>query len=214
MYRKYVVILLAFVAGLVPAVLSAQTETRWGITAGGIYNEIHFKQSDILKVDRKLSPSVGLTGEMNIPGIGFSLDASLLYSMRGSKVHFGEYKAWSSLGLGNTNVWMHNIDIPINLKFKWHRMGGLEDKIQPMVYAGPMFSFNVANNQKACDYKTLSVLLRFGVGMELWRRVQITGGYNFSIGETLRTRLLDQNVAKNRFWNVSVTYFFKAGQIN
>ena len=42
----------------------------------------------------------------------------------------------------------------------------------------------------------------------------LTGGYNFSIGETLRTRLLDQNVAKNRFWNVSVTYFFKAGQIN
>lgn len=192
----------------------AQTETRWGVTAGGIYNQIHFKQSDILKVDRAFSPTVGVTGEMNIPGLGFSLDASLLYAMRGSTIHFGDYQAWSSLGLGNEKVWIHTIDVPLNLKFKWHRMGGLEDKFQPMIYVGPTFSFKVSDNLNACRYKGLSVLLHFGLGVELWRRVQIFGGYNFSIGETLRTRLLDENVAKNRFWNVSATYYFKAGRVN
>ena len=55
----------------------------------------------------------------------------------------------------------------------------------------------------------MSVYLHFGVGAEIARRVQVTAGYGFSIGETFHTKLLDENVAKNRTWNATVTYYLK-----
>lgn len=188
----------------------AQTETRWGVTVGANYNELHFKQNDIMTVDRGFGPMAGLTGEMNIQGIGFGVDASLLYSMRTSKLHYGDHKVWSSLGLSSETIQMHYIDVPINLKFKWHKMNGFENKLMPFIAAGPTFSFLAGKNLKDVNkYTAVSVILHFGVGVELFRHLQLQGGYNFSVGETMRTRLLDENIAKNRYWNVSATYFFK-----
>ena len=203
-------IFMAVVAMLAVVAAQAQTSTRWGVTAGANYNQVHFKQSDIMPVDRAFGPTVGLTGELNIQGIGFGLDASLLYSMRGSKLHYGDYKVWSSLGLGDETVRMHTIDVPINLKFRWHKMNGFENTLMPFVAAGPTFSFLVGKNlPDANRYKTVSVVLHFGAGIELFRHLQLQGGYNFSVGETLRTRLLDDNIAKNRYWSLTATYFFK-----
>lgn len=202
------IIMLASLAAGITA--SAQTETRWGITAGVNYNEIHFKQSDILNVTRGFGPQLGLTGEMNIPGVGFSVDGSLLYSMRSGKINYGERTVWREQGLGNENCMMHQIDVPLDLKFKYHNLNGLENTIMPMVYAGPTFSFLVGKNLANVNtYRTVSVMLRMGVGVELFKRWQVSGSYNFNVGETLRTRVLDENNAKNRCWNVSVTYFMK-----
>ncbi len=210
MMKKISRILAVALLGFVALTGQAQTDTRWGITAGANYNEIHFKQSDIMPVDRAFGPTVGLTGEMNIQGIGFGLDASLLYSMRGSKLHYGDYKIWSSLGLGTETVSMHTIDVPINLKFRWHKMNGFENTLMPFVAVGPTFSFLVGKNLPDVNqYKTVSVVLHFGLGVELFRHLQIQGSYNFSVGETLRTRLLDDNIAKNRYWALTATYFFK-----
>lgn len=189
---------------------NAQTETRWGVTAGMNYNEIHFKQQDILNVEKGFGPQVGLTGEMNIPGVGFSVDASLLYSMRSGKINYGEHKAWSSQGLGNESCIMHSVDIPLNLKFKYHNLNGLENTVMPMAFAGPTFSILAAKNLTDVNtYRPVSVLLRMGLGAELYKRWQVSVSYNFNIGETLRTRILDENNAKNRCWNIQATYFLK-----
>ena len=188
----------------------AQTETRWGVTAGANYNEVHFKQSNIMPVDKGFGPMVGLTGEMNIQGIGFGVDLSLLYSMRGGKLHYGDYKIWSSLGLGNETVRMHYLDVPLNLKFRWHKMNGFEDKLMPFVAVGPTFSFLVGSNLRDVNHYTpVSVILHFGAGIELYRHLQLQGGFNFSVGQTMRTKLLDDNIAKNRYWTLTATYFFK-----
>ena len=174
------------------------------------YNSIHFKQHDLLDTERGVGPLVGVTGELNIPGIGFGVDASALYSMRSGKVNYGEHLAWSSLGYGNETVKMHYIDVPINLKFKWHKMNGLEEKIMPLVYAGPTFSFLAAKNCTDLNsYSPVSVYVHFGLGCELMRRVQVAVDYSFGVGETLHTHLLDENVAKNRTWSAHVTYFIK-----
>ncbi|MBR1883026.1 MAG: PorT family protein [Muribaculaceae bacterium] len=208
--KKIALLLLAVVATLSPVMVWGQTETRWGVTAGATYNQIHFKQSDILDVDRGFGPSVGVTGEMNIPGLGFSVDGSLLYTMRSSKIHYGDKLAWSSRGLGSEICRLHYLDVPLHLKLKWHKMNGFEDTLMPMVFVGPSFSFLVGKNlTEVNSYRPVSVMLHFGLGVELYRRVQVSAGYAFNIGETLRTRVLDENIAKNRCWNVSATYFFK-----
>lgn len=189
----------------------AQPERRWGVTIGGNYNEIHFKQTDIFDSDRMFGGSIGITGDMMIPGVGFGIDASILYTLRQGKVHFGDKRAWESQGIETQAVQLHYIDIPLNLKFRYSRLGGLESSIMPFVYAGPTFSFLAGHNKvgNALDYTTVNVLLHAGVGVELFNKVQISGGYSFSVGQNLKTKILDQHEAKLRTWFVQATYFFK-----
>ncbi|MCQ2288494.1 MAG: PorT family protein [Muribaculaceae bacterium] len=210
MKRIKIMAMLVIAAIATSLTAQAQTETRWGVTAGLNYNEIHFKQSDILNVTRGFGPQVGLTGEMNIPGVGFSVDASMLYSMRSGKINYGERKVWESQGLGKENCIMHAIDVPLSLKFKYHNLDGFENKVMPMVSAGPTFSFLVGKNlQNVNTYRPVSVLMHMGVGAEIYKRLQVSVNYNFNVGETLRTRVLDENNAKNRCWSLVATYYLK-----
>lgn len=209
--RRYTKLILMVVALL--AVLSAQAQPvrRWGVTVGGNYNEIHFKQTDIFESDRMFAPSVGITGDMMIPGIGFGVDASLLYTMRQGRLHLGDRRVWESQGLGNEVARQHYIDLPLNLKFRYSNLGGFESTMMPFIYAGPTFSFLVGHNKvgDALRYTTVNVQLHAGLGVELFNKVQVSGGYCFSVGQNLGTKLLDDHVAKYRTWFVQATYFFK-----
>lgn len=192
------------------ATAMGQTSSRWGVTAGMNFNEVHFKQHDILTTSRMAGPQVGVTGEMNFSGIGFGVDGALLYSLKQGKVNYGERLAWSSLGYGNETVAMHYIDVPLHLKLKWHRMGGLESTIMPLVYAGPQFSFlPFASHRALNSYPPVNVYLDMGLGIELKERLQLRAGYNFSIGQSFHTKVLDDNVAKNRTWYFNLTWFLK-----
>ena len=208
---KHIKSILVIVMLVATLCAQAQPQRRWGITVGGNYNEIHFKQSDIFQSDRMFGPSVGITGDMMIPGIGFGVDGSILYTMRQGKVHFGDKLAWSSLGIENQTVCLHYIDVPLNLKFRYSNLGGLESTLMPFIYAGPTFSFLAGHNKvdDALKYTTVNVLLHAGIGVELFNKVQLSGGFSFSVGQNLRTKLLDEHVAKHRTWFIQATYFIK-----
>ena len=188
----------------------AQTTSRWGITAGANFNEVHFKQTDIVPSKRAWGPQVGVTGEMNFSGVGFGVDGGLLYTLKQGKVNYGDRTIWSSVGAGNETVSMHYLDVPLHLKLKWRRLGGLENTIMPLIYAGPQFSFLVGgSNRNLNAYSPVSVYLDLGAGIEVIERWQLRAGYNFSIGQSFHTKLLDDNVAKNRTCYVNLTWFFK-----
>ena len=188
----------------------AQTTSRWGITAGANFNEVHFKQTDIVPSKRAWGPQVGVTGEMNFSGVVFGVDGGLLYTLKQGKVNYGDRTIWSSVGAGNETVSMHYLDVPLHLKLKWRRLGGLENTIMPLIYAGPQFSFLVGgSNRNLNAYSPVSVYLDLGAGIEVIERWQLRAGYNFSIGQSFHTKLLDDNVAKNRTWYVNLTWFFK-----
>ena len=202
--------LLIAVALLAAAATTAQTTSRWGITAGANYNNLHFKQSDIEPTSRMWGPQLGVTGEMNFSGIGFGVEGSALYTLKQGKVDYGSRTVWSSVGAGNETVSMHYLDVPLHLKFKWHRLGGLETSFMPLLYVGPQFSFLLhGNHSELNSYPPVNVYLDMGLGGEFFERWQLRAGYNFSIGQTLHTKLLDENVAKNRTWYVNLTYFLK-----
>ena len=83
-----------------------------------------------------------------------------------------------------------------------------ETTIMPMVYVGPQFSFLLHGTHSDLNsYPPVNVYLDMGVGCELFERWQLRGGYNFSVGQTFHTKLLDDNVAKNRTWYINLTYF-------
>lgn len=202
--------LLIAVCVLTTATAFAQTASRWGITAGANINSVHFKQSDIVPSKTMWGPQLGVTGEMNFSGVGFGVDGSVLYSLKQGKVNYGERTVWSSEGYGDETVSMHYIDVPLHLKLKWRRLEGLETTIMPMAYVGPQFSFLAFGNHKSLNsYPPVNVYLDMGLGVELMERVQIRGGYNFSIGQSFHTKVLDDNVAKNRTWYFNVTWFIR-----
>jgi hypothetical protein len=189
---------------------TAQTASRWGITAGANINEVHFKQTDIAPSKRAWGPQLGVTGEMNFSGIGFGVESGLLYTLKQGKIDYGSRTMWAAVGAGNETVSMHYLDVPLHLKFRWHRMNGLENTIMPLIYVGPQFSFLVgASNKGLNTYPPVNVYLDMGAGIELMERWQLRAGYNFSIGQSFHTKLLDDNVAKNRTFYFNVTWFLK-----
>ena len=190
---------------------SSLAETRWGVTAGVNYNTIHFKQTDLFSSKAQLGGDAGVMGQLLSPGGTFGFDISLLYSMRNGTLNLGEQKVWASQGLGEENCMLHYVDIPIHLKYRFNKLNGVENTVTPLVFAGPVISFLAGHNKLAdqLKYVKVSTSLQFGLGCELFNKVEIKAGYRFGIGESLRTRLLDENTAKNRTFFIMATYYLK-----
>lgn len=183
-------------------------EFRWGPTAGINISNLYWKQK-LISSKTLVGPNVGVMGEIMIPGIGFGVDLGLRYSMHGSKVGFGEKEIWSSTGIENQNVWFHTVQVPINLRFKWTRMDGLEHYVAPFAYAGPMFSFNVSSNDApALEFPAASVGIQVGIGGEFLERYQLSFGYCFGVSYDCRTIKLDNFSARTNSWMLNVAVLF------
>jgi hypothetical protein len=193
---------------LLATALSASAEFRWGPTAGVNFSTFHWKQP-LLDTSSRTGFQAGVLGELMIPGIGFGIDLGLNYNMHGAHMNFGDFVVWESDGIKDQNVWMHTIQIPVNLKFKWTRMNGFEQTLAPFVFGGPVFNFNVAtNSQPALEHPAGYVSMQCGAGVELFEHWQISGGYSWGISYEIRTIKLDNYSAQYRGGFVNVTYLF------
>ncbi len=191
-------------------VATAKSETRWGIVAAGNLSTSKFNQS-MIEVNHGFGGGAGLIGEIIIPGIGFAIDGSVLYSLFTSKIHFGDRYVWSSDGFGEERLYNHTIQIPLNLKFKYTNLNGVENTIAPLVYAGPSFAVHLGDGSKGAEavaYRKVGVGIHVGVGCELVRRVQVSVNYSWGINKTFETIKLDEFGAKNKYWRLQVAYMF------
>lgn len=204
--RKYIIICVALLSLVSANVASAQF--RYGPMVGVSFTDLKFNQ-DIISVDGEAGFAGGLFSEMIFPGIGFGFDAGLIYNMKGAKINLGEKKIWSSDGYGNERCMLHYIGLPINLRFKYTNFGGFEDYVAPFVFAGPEFSFLVAHSKiDAFQYAVASVGLTVGLGAELFKNWQLSGGYTWGLSHAIKTVKLDDYCAYNRSWNIRLAYLF------
>lgn len=203
--KKHICLLCLLAAILCSATANAQF--RYGPALGVNFNNLKFTQH-LFTVDRTVGVKAGLATELMFPGIGFGINSGIFYEMRGAKLHLGEREVWHSLGYGNETSMLHYISIPINLRFKWTRMNGLEDYFAPFIYGGPVFSILAGHSQvKALRYSRGDVALTAGLGFELWKNWQVQAGYTWGVTTALQTRLLDDFTAKNRGWNLTFIYY-------
>lgn len=204
MFRKLLVLTIIMTSAFL-----ASAEFRWGPTAGVNFNTLHWKQ-DLAKTTFLTGGQVGIAGELMIPGIGFGIDLGIHYNLHGAHVNFGDYEVWSSSGIHNQNVWLHTLEIPLNLKFKWSRMNGFEQYIAPFVFGGPVFNFTVGTNrQPALEHPAGYVAIQCGLGAEIFEKYQISGGYSWGISYQVRTIKLDNYSAQPRGWFINLAYFLR-----
>lgn len=203
MKKSVIIFLLAIVA-----VFGAHAQFRLASIVGGTLTNLKFKQ-DLVAVDQVFGGQAGVQAEMMFPGIGFGVDLGLIYNLAGAKVNLGERLIWWSQGYGNERVMLHQLNIPIHLRFKYTRLGGLEDYLAPFVYGGPDFNINLAHsNCGAFDVPSGDLALVAGGGVEIMRRWQVSASYSWGMTYVIRTKLLTDFSARSRQWTVRLAYFF------
>lgn len=201
--RLFAVAIIAAVAAF-----AAKGEFRWGPTAGVDFTNLIFKQ-DLIQVDKTVGPTLGVQGEMMFPGIGFGIDIGAMYSMQGARLHLGDKRIWAVDGYGTERSYLHTLSIPVNLRFKWTRMNGIEDYVAPFVFGGPVINFTVAHNKlKAMEYAGGSIGVQAGLGVELWKRWQLQAAHVWGMTYALKAVKLQDYSARERYWTVRATYFF------
>lgn len=193
---------------IISASLSAAAQFRYAPVAGVTVNSLVFKQ-DLVDVWQQVGYTAGVQGELMFPGIGFGIDLGLMYNQQGAKVGLGQKEVWAWQGYGDERVFIHNLMIPVHLRFKYTRLNGLEEKIAPLVYGGPDFNVQLAHGRcKAFEYSGGDLGLTVGGGAELFQRWQVTVSYTWGMTYVLKTRLLDDFSARSRQWMVRVACFF------
>lgn len=202
-FINIVVAVLAFCA-----FLPAKAQFRYGPTVGVDITSLHFRQ-DLITIDNALGYSAGITAEMMFPGIGFGLDLSAVYSLRGAKLSMGEKLMWEWQGYGTERTKLHYLSIPIHLRYKYTRLNGLEEKIAPFAFAGPNFGFLVGHNKiEALEYAGGEVGVDVGVGVELLEKIQVSCGYTWGMTYALKAKILTDYSARNRAWMVRAAWLF------
>lgn len=201
--KKLLITLLVAVAAL-----PAAAQYRWGVVAGADISSYHFKN---YLFDTSSSPgfSAGLMGEIMFPGIGFGMDIGLLYNFHGGKLNLGQKEIWASEGYGNQQCWIHSLRIPVNLKFRYSNLNGLERIIAPFAYAGPYFSLTLGHNHvPALKYPGGCFGLQCGLGAEIIERIQVSGGYAWGMSYEIQTEKLSNVSGRSSGWQIKVAYLF------
>lgn len=200
--------ILTVVISLIAIAFATQAQYRWGVVAGGEVSKFHFRQP-LVPSSNAGGFSAGVMGEIMFPGIGFGIDAGLLYNMHGGKIDLGSREVWAVDGYGNEHLNVHTLQIPVNLKFKYTNLQGVERTIAPFVFGGPVFSFTLAHSDiKAFEFPAGSFALQCGLGAELIERIQISAGYYWGMSYEVRTVKLENFSAKPKGWMFKATYLF------
>lgn len=206
MKRKLVSTIILIAALLLP--LSSNAQFRRSVVAGVNINDLVFKQ-DLVGVSSMVGAQAGVEGELMFPGIGFGLSFGLMYNQLGGQVNLGEKKIWASEGYGNEKLYLHNITIPLHLRFKWTRLNGFEDTLAPLIFGGPEFSILAGHSKcDAIKWAGGDLGLTAGIGAEIFKKWQVTASYTWGMTYSLKTKLLDDYSARQRHWAVRVAYFF------
>lgn len=197
------------------AAAPAAAQFRYAPVVGVTVNDLKFDQK-LFDVNKTVGMQAGMMAELMFPGIGFGMDFGMLYNMAGAKTDLGQREIWASDGFGKQTTMIHNLLIPVHVRFKWTRMNGIEDIVAPFVYGGPDFNITVGHNkikgkegaQNPYIYSGGDLGLTAGGGAELFKRWQVSLQYTWGMTYMLKTRKLDNNAADNRQWAVRVAYFF------
>ena len=202
---KKTIFFLALVATLFLAI-PANAQFKFGPKVGVNISSLSLggDPADNFKSSNITSFTGGLMAEFMVPVIGVGVDASVMYSRKGSDL--------KNL-VDNSTEKQHTdyVEIPINLKYKFS-LPVVGSVMAPFIYAGPSFAFRVGDNfAEQYKAKSFETAINVGVGVELFNHLQIAGQYGWGLGKTME---VESDVfksalnGKSRAWTVTAAYLF------
>lgn len=205
MKNLHKLILVAIVALL--STTTASADIRFGIKAGLNFNKIDYKdvQSN-LEPNNRTGWEAGVMTEFTVPIIGIGADVSLLYARQ----NLDSFKDETFGGKVYDNK--DFLDIPVNLKWKIN-IPVVSSIVKPMIFTGP--DFLVALNKhtiKDIETKTCEIGWNVGLGLELFKHLQVQGSYCIGMNNVVKYTGADFNTvdlkAKKNYWTVTAAYLF------
>lgn len=184
----FLLTLICFVFVAVPT----HAQLRFGIKAGA--NITDYKFGSGLKSDNLSGFTGGVMGEFMVPVLGFGVDASLLYSRKGFSTDIP----------GEKHQYLHYLDVPVNLKWKF----GLPKIASIFILGGPSFNFLIGNSlSDQIKKKDFDLALNIGLGIELLQKIQVAAQYGWGLTNAVKIDLINKN-AKAKGWTLTAAYLF------
>ena len=150
----------------------------------------------------------GIKAEFTVPIVGLCFDASLLYSRMNNAISDDVEGAAKDVTDSDMTYGKNFLEIPINIKYKF-QIPVVASIIKPYLFTGPSFAFKL---DKSIMDKTFQAAWNVGVGLELFRHLQIAGSYGFGMNNVAKEVFNEANVetlkAKNNYWTISAAYLF------
>lgn len=186
----------------------ASADFRFGVKAGLNVNKLDISNPvvSLQNTNNHTGWQAGVMAEFTIPIINLGADVAVMYARQNIS------QASETLLYSNKDF----IDLPINLKWKIG-LPVVGKIISPIIYTGPDFLFAL-NKETLKDVKsnTCEVGWNLGIGLELLRHLQITGGYCFGISNIAEktvdslggVNLTGDMKAKKNYWTISAAYLF------
>lgn len=195
-------------AVMVLTAMASNAQLRKSALFGVGGNSLKYKQ-DLVTMNSIPCFQAGMLSELMFPGIGFGIDFGIYYNLGGAKLDLGERLMWSSQGYGKETLMLHQLTIPFHLRFKYTNLGGMEEILAPFLSVGPDLNVNVAHSScKAMEYAGADVSFSGYLGVELYKRWQVSAGYTTGLTYATKAKVLKDYSARIRQWNLRVSYFF------
>ena len=187
---------------------------RFGVKAGLNLNSLHLKDvKSNFKKDNGCGYTAGVMGELQVPVIGLGFDLSLMYTRMNSDFT-------PNLTTGETveeSICKNFLEIPLNVKYKIG-LPVVGRIVTPYIYTGPSFAVRLDKNAiKNITQQKCQTAWNVGLGVELFRHLQVQGSYGFGmsktvmglINKTVGTEIQQEQIkAKNNYWTVTAAWLF------
>ena len=205
--RLYVILLTTMLA----TTLQAESLVKFGLKGGMELMEMDFN-SDALRESNRAGFYIGPILKFQLPVVGLTVDASVMYNQRDLKVEDESVKQQSLL-------------LPANV----HYGVGVGDVVTIFASAGPQICFNLGddifqwkdkqNNNNKYSLQNTLISFNVGLGVTLAKFLEAGVYYNIPTGktgdftwETLETELKNQTwnsaKSKNNAWHVAIVFYF------
>lgn len=228
--KKFFSIVLATVA--LVAAPAANAQLRFGAKVGANFSNLSWDSAKDL--DFKGTSLTNFTGGVTAEWIfiaGFGVDASVMYTAKGTKYEISEdvvgdaataafnavFGTTDPVEVENT---VHYIEVPINLKYKL-QLPGVEKIVAPFIYAGPSFAFKVGesikglgetikNSGELIKNKDFDVAINLGIGVEVIKHINLAVQYGWGLGTASEFTLSNafKADAKSGAWTITLGYMF------
>ena len=212
-YKKVILTLLVAILGI--GAMNAQF--RFGVKAGLNLNSLHLKDvKSNFKKDNGCGYTAGVMGELQVPVIGLGFDLSLMYTRMNSDFT----PTTGTLGQGETfseSISKNFLELPLNVKYKIG-LPVVSRIVTPYIYTGPTFAFRLNKNTLSdISQKKCQTAWNVGLGVELFRHLQVQGSYGFGMSNTVMGIINkatnagiqpEEIKAKNNYWTVTAAWLF------